>query len=101
ELLAILVAAGVPAPLPAQARGERYLVHAGHLISLFPWLPGRHLGPAEIAPRHAEAVGRALAHMHRAGLPVAQRFERAGIYTFDHICARVADIEERPEAGHD
>jgi homoserine kinase type II len=101
-LLAALVDAGVPAPLPRQARsGDPFMIHEGRLLSMFPWLAGRHLEPAEITPRHASAVGRALAGLHVAGLPLARRFERAGMYTFERICARVAAIEQRDEARQD
>jgi homoserine kinase type II len=101
-LLAALVDAGVPAPLPRHAQsGEPFMVHESRLISLFPWLEGRHLEPAELAPRHARAVGGALARLHVAGLPLAARFERAGMYTFERICARVAAVEQREEARQD
>jgi homoserine kinase type II len=101
-LLAALVDAGVPAPLPQEAQsGDPFAVHEGRVLSLFPWLEGRHLAPAEVTPRHAAAVGRALAGLHVAGLPLASRFERAGIYTFERICARVAAIEQREGAHED
>jgi homoserine kinase type II len=88
-LVAELERAGVPvvAPLPSLS-GEPFARHSDRYASLFPWIDGGHRARGEVSEGDAEAVGAALARLHEAGLPIAERFERAGIYTFDDIVGR-------------
>jgi homoserine kinase type II len=89
ELVAELERAGGPVVAPARARsGEPFARHGDRFASLFPWIEGGHRGRGEVSEGDAEAVGAALARLHEAALPIAARFERAGIYTFDDIVAR-------------
>ncbi len=90
ELVGELAEAGVPTPRPELARdGRRYAVHGGRLVSVFPWVDGEHRGPGEVSASDVEQVGGALARLHAAGAPLAQRFRRDGIYTFAHIVRRL------------
>lgn len=102
ELVWALERAGVPvvAPLPA-ARGEPFARWGSALVSLFPWRPGEHRGRGEVSEGDARALGLALAHLHEAGLPLAPRFERRGIYTFEDIVRRFERIRERRDPALD
>jgi homoserine kinase type II len=89
DVVAALAGAGVPTPVPLSARtGEPFARHDGKYASAFPWIDGVHRCQAGVTPADVRAVGRALAQLHRAGEPLAARFDRAGIYTFDAIAAR-------------
>jgi homoserine kinase type II len=89
ELVAELQVRGVATPVPRTGRtGRPYVVHRDHYVSLFPWVEGRHREAAEVGSADAEAVGVALARLHRAGDGLAERFARAGIYTFELIAER-------------
>lgn len=96
ELVAALSARGVPTPLPRRTPdGQTFLIHGPHLVSLFPWVSGRHARPPDVTCAQVYALGCALARMHAAGLSLGPGFEREGIYTFAHISARASSIEER------
>lgn len=86
-LVDALAAAGVPAPRPVRTpAGEAWVACRGRQISVFPWVPGEHrLSPGADECR---ALGRALGALHRAGEPLAARFDRAGIYTHADMVAR-------------
>ncbi|HUS65450.1 MAG TPA: homoserine kinase [Kofleriaceae bacterium] len=102
ELVVALADAGVRTPRPATTpAGAPLVAHRGRWVSLFPWVPGVHRGAADVTPADAAAVGAALAQLHRAGLPLASRFARDGIYTTAHIAARVDAIASDPRASGD
>lgn len=88
-----LAARGVPTPAPLRATdGAPFLRWQDHFVSLFPWLPGRTLIRAELLPTHAQAVGAALAAMHRAGGDFPDR--RAGRYEPHEIDRRLEAVAE-------
>ncbi len=95
ELVSELARAGVPvvAPLGA-ASGEPLWPFGERFASVFPWVEGGHRDRGEVSERDAEAVGAALASLHEAGLPLARRFARRGIYTFDDIVGRFEGLRE-------
>jgi homoserine kinase type II len=87
-----LSARGVPTPAPLDtSQGQPFAEHKGKLVTLFHWISGRHLGAREVERRHVARVGEALAHVHLAGADFAER--RAGIYTIDHVRARLRTFE--------
>lgn len=93
ELIAALTARGVPAPVPIRtASGEPFVLHAGQLVSAFPWVYGSHREAGEVTPGDARAVGAALARLHLAGREIAAQHERSGIYGFDQLCERVMAV---------
>jgi len=67
-LLVHLAAAGLPVPtMRATAAGERVLPYSRRQhVSVFDYLPGRELAPANLRAPHAEQIGGFLADMHRA-----------------------------------
>jgi len=90
QLVTQLAAAGVPVPVPLAGRdGAPFVRHAGRYASMFPWIEGTHRCQASVTTGDVERVGQALARLHRAGAPLAARFERGGRYTFDAIARRV------------
>jgi homoserine kinase type II len=83
-----VAARGVPTPRPIHARdGLPFALWQGAFISLFPWVEGHTLGRAEVGPPQAEAAGRALALLHRAGNDLSDR--RPGRYEADEIERRM------------
>ncbi len=93
DLVGELSRAGLPvlAPIPAQG-GEPFARRGGKLVSLFPFRDGEHRARGEVGEHDARAVGAALADLHAAGLPIAARFDRRGIYTFGDIVRRLEGI---------
>src|SRR4051794_3425984 len=66
-IVAHVAARGVASPAPRLASdGASFLDWRGHLVSVFPWVPGRTLTRADVTPAHAALVGRALATLHLA-----------------------------------
>lgn len=93
EIVSHVAAAGVPTPVPLRtATGAAFVTWQGQFVSMFPWLAGRTLARAELAPGHAQQVGRALARLHRAGADFPDR--RPGRYEPDEIERRLAGIAE-------
>jgi len=89
ELVGALARAGVATPPPLLARdGRPFAVHDGSFVSAFPWVPGQHRCQAGLTPDDNRALGAALARLHVAGLPLAERFDRSGIYTYADIVGR-------------
>ncbi len=89
ELVAALADAGVSTPRALVATdGRPFAEHDGKLVSAFPWVAGEHRCAATVTETDAADVGAAVATLHLAGAGLAERFERAGIYTFDHIVER-------------
>ncbi len=102
DLVEALAAAGVPAPRPRRAvSGAPFAVHDGAYVSVFPWLQGSHCEPAKLTPGHVAELGRQLAGLHLAGLPIAQRFERPSRYTFEEIIRRFEAVKESPRGSSD
>lgn len=102
DLVVALAAAGVDTPPPRTTpTGEPLIAHRGRWVSLFPWVTGVHRVAGEVTPSDARAVGAALARLHLAGLPLAERFGREGIYTTAHIAARLEAIAVDPRAAGD
>lgn len=103
ELVVALAAAGVPTPAPVLTRdGHPYAAHGDKWASVFPWVDGVHRCTAAVTQADAAAVGAALARLHLAGLPLADRFARAGIYTYADIVARYESFRELDDpALHD
>jgi len=99
-IVAHAAAHGVPTPAPVRALDGRPFVRwsppaapagePGPIVSLFPWLPGRTLVRAEVAPAHARQVGAALARLHLASDGLTDR--RAGRYEPDEIDRRLARV---------
>jgi homoserine kinase type II len=82
---------GVATPRPLHARdGQPFALWQDAFISLFPWVEGRTLARAEVGPVHAEAAGRALAELHRAGVDYGDH--RPGRYEADEIETRMGNI---------
>jgi homoserine kinase type II len=68
RVLTHLAAAGVATPAPLVARNGAALgTLAGKPAALFPWIDGDILCTRAVTPAAAEAVGAALARIHRAG----------------------------------
>ena len=85
----VLAGAGVPTPRPLLAAGGGHVVALRDLaVSAFPWCGGRHLEAGEVEPAHADALGRALAALHRAGLALPPTWRRAGLYQFPDLVRR-------------
>ncbi|MCG8422844.1 MAG: homoserine kinase [Proteobacteria bacterium] len=102
ELVTELVGRGVPAPLPHRApSGDPFVVHDGRYVSLFPWVEGSHRSAGQVTASDAAALGRALARLHRAGLDIAEKFQRAGRYTFEQIVGRFEHICTLTDATSD
>lgn len=91
-LVAELAAAGVPTPPPVPAPDGQPVRHRDRWISLFPWVAGEHRGEGDVSPDDAGALGGALAALHRAGAPLSARMARPGIYTTEHMAARVRGL---------
>jgi homoserine kinase type II len=88
ELVNALADAGVPVPRPRRTRsGEPLLIDdRGRLVcSVFPWVQGTHVLAPDIGPGHTSALGRALARLHLAGLPLASRFTRVSRVAYGRI----------------
>lgn len=104
RLLAHLSARGVPTPEPIAARdGDVVRALAGKPAALFPWIDGTMLCQKSVSTAAAEAVGRALAHVHEAGAPPSGAIGpgRFGPHELVRRCDRVAtssDPEARPLA---
>ena len=99
-IVAHAAARGVPTPVPrADAAGALFARWGNELVSLFPWVAGRTLARAELAPAHAAAVGDALARLHLAS--DGYRDQSPGRYEPPEIDARLARIAAlaRPELG--
>jgi homoserine kinase type II len=97
-IVAHVAGRGVPTPPPlTSASGQPFLPWQGHIVSLFPWVPGRTLDRDELTPGHATAVGAALGALHRAGADFSDR--RPGRYEPDEINRRLDGIGAlgRPE----
>ena len=93
QLVAALAAGGVVTPPPMTARdGRPYAPLDGtdKWVSVFAWRPGRHLGPTEITPEVAGAIGGALARLHLVALELPVDWRRRSIYDHDHLVARHA-----------
>jgi homoserine kinase type II len=98
DLVAALAHAGVPTPVPVRAQNGRvFAEYRGKYVSAFPWVEGGHLCQASVTPTHARAVAQTLARLHVVGLPLAGQFDRAGIYTFDHIVARFEGFRDQDD----
>lgn len=90
-IVAHVAAAGVPTPAPLRASdGAPTLAWSGAYVSVFPWVEGRVLGRADLAPGNARAAGEALAALHRAGTDFGDR--RPGRYEPDEIARRFERI---------
>ena len=97
-IVAHVAARGVPTPAPlTSVTGQPFLLWQEHIVSLFPWVPGRTLDRDELTPAHAIAVGAALGDLHRAGADFSDR--RPGRYEPDEIDRRLARVVAlaRPE----
>lgn len=69
-LLVHLAARGVPTPAPLETPdGVRVRVVAGKPAALFPWVEGDMLCQRAVSTDAVREVGRALARVHRAGVP--------------------------------
>ena len=93
QLVGALAGGGVVTPPPVSARdGRPYAPLDGtdKWVSVFPWRPGHHLGPAEITAEIARALGGALARLHLVGLDLPVAWRRRSIYDHDHLVARHA-----------
>lgn len=89
DLISGLAARGVPTPEPlATAAGSRSVWLGERPVNLFPWVEGEHRLPSEVGVGDTGAVGAAVARLHAAADELVDRFDRAGIYTFDHIVDR-------------
>jgi len=98
ELVLALERSGVPvAPAVPRLGGE--LVHEVHgkPFALYPWLDGDILCQARVDVRAAEAVGRALAQVHRSG----ERLPSLGAGRFgpEHLAARLDLVDARGDAN--
>lgn len=95
ELVDALAARRVPTPRPHRAAdGRPFAVLDGQYVSLFDWVDGDHRSVESVTAQDAHAVGRALALLHRAGAEIAGDFDRAGIYTFADIVARLDSFRD-------
>ena len=84
-------ARGVPTPVPLRTpAGQFFGDWRGELVSLFPWVPGRTLGRADVTPGHAALVGRALGALHLASEGFADH--RPGRYEPHEIRRRVRHV---------
>jgi homoserine kinase type II len=91
-IVAHVAARDVPTPSPLRVPdGATFATWRGHLVSMFPWVPGRTLGRADVTPAHAALVGGALAKLHlaSAGFPD----QRPGRYEPEEIRRRVREVE--------
>jgi homoserine kinase type II len=97
-IVAHVAARGVATPAPLRAlTGEPFVRWSGVCVSLFPWLPGRVLGRAEVTPAHARAAGEALARLHLAGADFPDH--RPGRYEPDEIQRRCGELASVTDAA--
>ena len=101
-LLAALAKAGVaiaPLCLTAEQRVTLPLLAGGEAtyISVFPWLPGRHLAADDVDITTAAAVGRLLAHLHQATAPLVPTLARPNRYDFAEISRRAQSFAQRTD----
>jgi homoserine kinase type II len=95
ELVGELASAGVPTPrLQAARDGRHYAIVGDRLLSMFAWVDGDHRAAGQVTSSDAAQVGGALARLHAAGAPIADRYPRDGIYTFDHIVRRLESFRD-------
>jgi homoserine kinase type II len=102
DLLRALAEQGLPTPLPWTASdGRAYAQHTSdtgeRFASVFEWVAGEHRELGDVVPADAELLGRELARLHHIGLGLGERFDRAGIYTFEAIAARFASLRDSPD----
>jgi homoserine kinase type II len=88
DLVAELARRGVPAPVPLETGGARFLRHRGLIVSVFGWRAGVHRAAGEVSAGDAAQVGEVLARIHLAGLELPRAFRRPSIYDHAHIKAR-------------
>ncbi len=105
KVLAHLAASGVPTPAPVVGSdGRSVRTIAGKPAALFPWVDGDMLCQRAVTPAAAEAVGAALARIHRAGHAPNERLD-AGRFDVPHLlrrCDRVgasSDADARAQEG--
>ena len=99
-LIGELAARGVATPRPVvTAAGEPLVLFRDRWVSVFPWVEGAQRELGAVRPADAQAVGAALARLHRAGAGLANRFGRDGIYTGAHIAARIESVRADPRAA--
>jgi homoserine kinase type II len=73
DLLLHLAKSGVPTPAPIAGRdGALVRTISGKPCALFPWIDGDMLCQRAVSARDGEAVGEALARIHRAGGPAGE-----------------------------
>jgi homoserine kinase type II len=90
-IVAHLASRGVPTPAPLPAStSQPFALWRDQIVSIFPWVPGRTLARGEVTPAHADAVGAALAKLHRAGSDFPDR--RPGRYEPEEIARRLAEV---------
>jgi homoserine kinase type II len=90
-IVAHVAARAVPTPAPLQSTaGQPFVLWRDQIVSLFPWVPGRTLARADLAPEQAAAVGAALAKLHLAGSDLSDR--RPGRYEPAEIARRLEQI---------
>jgi homoserine kinase type II len=87
-----LAGAGVPTPCPCRRTdGELVSVVQGKPAALFPWIEGDMRCQAGVTPRHARAVGEALAQVH---LAAAGEARGPGRFRYEDLGVRLARIAE-------
>lgn len=82
-------------PLPLPATTETILEHNGRFVAVFPHAAGHQRDKADLTPSNAAAMGRTLAHLHRAlrSLPPELGFHRTLRADRSVTLARIALIE--------
>lgn len=102
-LLLHLASGGVPTPTPEAGRdGAHTRTVAGKPAALFPWVDGDIVCTAGVTVAHAEAIGAALARVHRAGPPPGRALGggRFGPNEIIARCDRVATARDESARVH-
>lgn len=87
-----------PTPQPLRtSTGRPFLVDGRSYVSVFPWQSGEELEGPAITAAHAGRVGELVARLHLA--TESFRAIRRGIYTFEHVTARLDGVRARLAAA--
>jgi homoserine kinase type II len=88
---------GFPTPAPLRsANGTGYLAWQDKLLTLFPWVGGRHIAARDVTEAHADRIGEALGRLHRLGQEAPPSWRRRSVYDQDHLRGRFSALQASP-----
>ncbi|MEZ4358800.1 MAG: homoserine kinase [Kofleriaceae bacterium] len=98
QLVGWLAHHGFPSPAPVPApHGAGYLCWRDKLLTLFPWVSGRHLAPGDLMAAHVGRVGQALGRLHRLGQLAPPSWRRRSRYDAGHLAERFAMLARQED----